>query len=121
MFVSLLCTDLIANSTIADMLAAQRRILPHMTKLRNFRFTCLVSAHILDILPLLPDSDWDTIRASIVDSKEDGSEVPWQAIDAALAVPRFRSLRRFAIDLRLPTTVKIGDLMPLAQARGILE
>jgi hypothetical protein len=93
-----------------------------MRNLRNFRFSCFDPTAILHILTLLPASDYETIELSFL--AQDEQNVPWPAIDVALAEPRFRGLRRFSssyIGAPAGEKLAIEDLLPLAQARGILE
>jgi hypothetical protein len=72
---------------------------------------------------LLPSYEWDTI--TFVSTEEDGfDENVWRKMDAALADPRFCTLRRFHFSLSTGDTSLITPatkvLMPLASARGIL-
>ncbi|KAJ7503255.1 hypothetical protein B0H11DRAFT_2187741 [Mycena galericulata] len=67
------------------------------TTLKQVSFTCGHPSHILDILPLLPSSDWQSITVSIISEEEKGTEMDLSTIHAALAEPRFRTLKHFSV------------------------
>ncbi|KAF8129640.1 hypothetical protein K438DRAFT_1999766 [Mycena galopus ATCC 62051] len=67
------------------------------TTLKRVSFTCGHSSHILDIFPLLPPSDWQSIAVSIIAEEEEGTEMDLRTIDAALAGLQFRTLKHFSI------------------------
>jgi hypothetical protein len=97
-------------------------IFQYTPNLRHLTLSVDFLSDLLELLPLLPGSKyWESITFTYF-----AGHVPWSALDAAMAEPRFRTLRRFAFDHcvdggRAPLSTETKALMPLALARGILE
>ena len=95
-----------------------------MPNLRHLIFAIDYLSDLAEILPLLPASKyWESITFTYFDHSE---HIPWSALDAAMAEPRSRTLRRCAFDNcvdgdMVPLSAATKALMPLALARGILE
>lgn len=106
----------------SDALTFRREVTRYTANLRNFTFIAENSAEIIATLQLLPPSRyWNSIEVKLVDEQD----VSWSSLDAVLAEPRFRTLTRFSIlsvAYGIPAlTWETKPLMPLANARGILQ
>ncbi|KAJ6531662.1 hypothetical protein DFH09DRAFT_1370479 [Mycena vulgaris] len=109
------------------------RALVHTPKLRNLELLITSRSLPPDILSVLPPCEWETISFVVSRTKRHllmkrHLLSVWGAIDQALADPRFRTLRRFRFSREkniVNTTSLITPetklLMPLSNARGILE
>ncbi|KAJ7110528.1 hypothetical protein C8R44DRAFT_883666 [Mycena epipterygia] len=101
----------------------ERRILPYTTNLQRLKFYCPHASNIIDILALLSSSRCNaiTVRTELFGE----GELSWTTFDTALAEPKFRNLKRFSVLRRYRDTSfitpEIRVLMPLANARGILD
>ncbi|KAJ7433872.1 hypothetical protein FB451DRAFT_284168 [Mycena latifolia] len=119
----------LAFLTTQGCLNFQRYMLPYTPNLRNLTLIVNLPSDVLDTILLLRTShSWNSIFVHI-NPVAAGDEL-WSALDAALAEPHFRTLKRFSIDfftwhLPQPDAPSIIPqprlLMPLANARGILD
>ncbi|KAJ7474046.1 hypothetical protein FB451DRAFT_1558302 [Mycena latifolia] len=109
----------------------QRQIYPNTTSLCHLTIDIWNPSQLLDLIPILPGSEnLKSVTVSVCWAQlKDWDKFPWSALDTALAEPQFRTLKRFSIDVYeysrenevplVPPQMKL--LMPLANARGILE
>ncbi|KAJ6605331.1 hypothetical protein DFH09DRAFT_1300064 [Mycena vulgaris] len=101
-------------------------VLACTTKLRDLELFVKKAVLVPNILSVLPLYEWDTISI-VLGIPEYRDSITWAAIDEALADPRFRTLRRFRYSIKTATDVlsliepETRLLLPLANARGILE
>ena len=104
--------------SIQDVLYLQQAMLKHTPLLRD-----LTVGHtgLLHVLATVPGSNH--LRSFSGRGNTSFPDLPWSALDAMLAEPRFRGLRLFVLragtrSTRLSSAQKAH--MPLADARGIL-
>ncbi|KAJ6468710.1 hypothetical protein DFH09DRAFT_1222093 [Mycena vulgaris] len=108
---------------LGDSITPLRDIFPYTNKLEDVSIFCFRPVVIPNVIQLMPSSILNVFinfRTPVIEAA-----VPWPAIDAALAEPRFRVLQRFCIyrseeQQQSSTPFNIKLLLPLANARGIL-
>ncbi|KAJ7110523.1 hypothetical protein C8R44DRAFT_883660 [Mycena epipterygia] len=109
-------------NSLGDNVVLERRILPYTPNLQRLNFFCPHASDIFNTLALLSSSRCNAITVR-TEGLEDG-ELSWTAFDTVLADPKFRNLKQLSVlGLYNETliTPEVRALMPLANARGILN